>query len=60
MNTTKTAAARLASLGTVHACAVRRVGAWFEVDATVSRAGMVLRPYAVGPTLDAALATLGC
>jgi len=29
-------------------------------DATVSRAGMVLRPYAVGPTLDAALATLGC
>ena len=34
--------------------------AWFEVDATGSRAGMVLRPYAVGPTLDAALATLGC
>ena len=30
MNTTKTATARLASLGTVHACAVRRVGGPLE------------------------------
>lgn len=64
MNTTKTATktatARLAILGRVTRCEVRRAGDWFVVDATVCTGGMVRSVYATAATLDAALTHAGC
>lgn len=56
----KTATARLAKFGKVVRCEVRRAGSWWVVDATVALAGRVTCCHATAPTLDAALAHLGC
>ena len=57
---TKTAAARLANLGRVARCEVRRAGDWYVVDAMVCRGGFMQSVYATAATLDAALAHVGC
>lgn len=57
---TKTARARLATLGRVTRCEVRDAGGWYVVDAQVARCGRVTECHAVAPTLDGALNRLGC
>ena len=57
---TKTATARLATLGRVTACKGTLAGGWYVVDATVCAGGFVRGVYATAATLDAALAHLGC
>jgi DNA-binding transcriptional regulator YdaS (Cro superfamily) len=60
MNTTKTATARLATLGRVTRCEVRRAGDWYVVDAMVCRGGFMQSVHATAATLDAALKHVGC
>lgn len=56
---TKEATIRLATLGSVTACAVRRSGDWWVVDAKVYVSGLMMVVFATAPTLDAALAHVG-
>lgn len=57
---TDTATRRLATMGRVTRCEVRRAGDWFVVDATVCMGGFIRSVYATAATLDAALAHVGC
>lgn len=57
---TDTATRRLATMGRVTRCEVRRAGDWFVVDATVCTMGTVRSLYATASTMDAALSHLGC
>lgn len=57
---TKIARTRLATLGRVTRCEVRRAGDWYVVDAMVCAGGFVRSVYATATTLDAALTHVGC